>query len=184
MMYGDVPITCETINVKRPAYKGIGVGVIITCEKGEFRGGRGGGKVIAPDGSELAKWKGGQGAHYGKFIDAVVKNDSSVLTSEVESAGYSSDLAHVSNIAYKCGEDLPLDEVMKRFGHDEDLKESIARYGDIRTSHGVDPALKWIYGSKLTFDNKQHKFVGEGADKANPLMTRTYRKGFEVTDKV
>lgn len=184
MMYGDVPITCETINVKRPAYQGIGVGVIINCEKGEFRGGRSGGKVLAPDGSELAKWKGNGNGHYGKFIEAIEKNDASVLNSEVESAGYSSDLAHVSNIAYKAGKAMAHEEVMQRFGHDDDLKESIARYGTIRESHGVDANVKWTYGSKLTFDNKQAKFVGEGADAANPLMTRPYRKGFEVTDEV
>ncbi|MBX2852366.1 MAG: Gfo/Idh/MocA family oxidoreductase [Phycisphaeraceae bacterium] len=184
MMYGDVPITCETINLKRPAYKGIGVGVIINCEKGEFRGGRGGGKVLAPDGSELAKWKGNQSAHYGKFIDAIQKNDKSVLTSEIESAGYSSDLAHVSNIAYKVGRPMPQEQVMERFGHDDDLKQSIARYGKIRTDNGVDAGIKWTYGSKLTFDNKQGRFVGEGAKAANPLMTREYRKGFEVTGEV
>lgn len=184
MMYGDVPITCETINLNRPNYKGVGVGVIITCEKGEFRGGRGGGKVLAPDGSELASWKGNQNAHYGKFIDAIRANDTSLLTSEVESAGYSSDLAHVSNIAYKVGQSLPQGEVLKRFGHDDDLKESIERYAKIRKDNGVDEAIKWTYGSKLTFDNKQHKFVGEGAEAANPLMTRTYRKGYEVTNAV
>jgi predicted dehydrogenase len=184
MMYGDVPVTCETINLKRPNYKGIGVGVIVSCEKGEFRGGRGGGKVLAPDGSELASWKGNQSAHSGKFIEAIQQNDKSILTSEVESAGYSSDLAHVSNIAYKVGKTMPQEEVMERFGHDDDLKESVARFGKIRTDNGVDAGIEWTYGSKLTFDNKQGKFVGEGADKANPLMTREYRKGFEVTDKV
>lgn len=184
MMYGDVPITCETINLKRPAYKGIGVGVIINCEKGEFRGGRGGGKVLAPDGSVLAQWKGNQGAHYGKFIEAIKANDSSLLTSEVESAGYSSDLAHVSNICYKSGDQVAHEEAMERFGHDADLKESIARYAEIRKNGGVDPSVKWTYGRKLTFDNSKGKFVGTDADKANPLMTRTYRKGFEVTDKV
>ena len=182
MMYGDVPITCETINLKRPNYKGVGVGVIVSCEKGEFRGGRGGGKVLAPDGSELAKWGGNQNAHYGKFIEAIQKNDKSVLSSEVESAGYSSDLAHVSNIAYKVGQEVAHEEVMERFGHDEDLKESIARYGTIRKDNGVDAAVKWTYGSKLTFDNKKGQFVGDGAKAANPFMTRPYRKGFEVTD--
>ncbi|MEM6504599.1 MAG: Gfo/Idh/MocA family oxidoreductase [Planctomycetota bacterium] len=184
MMYGDVPITCETINLKRPAYKGVGVGVIINCEKGEFRGGRGGGKVLAPDGSELAKWKGGQGAHYGRFIEAIQKNDRNVLTSECESAGYSSDLAHVSNIAFKAGKTMAEGEVMERFGHDGDLKESIARYAKIRKDNGVDAGIQWTYGSKLAFDNSKGKFVGEGADKANPLMTRAYRKGFEVTDEI
>lgn len=184
MMYGDVPITCETINLKRPAYKGVGVGVIINCEKGEFRGGRGGGKVLAPDGSELASWKGGQNAHYGNFIDAIIQNKRSILASECESAGYSSDLAHVSNIAYKSGQAMPHDAVMERFGHDDDLKESIARYAKIRKDNGVDANIQWTYGSKLTFDNSKGKFVGEGADQANPLMTRVYRKGFEVTDKV
>ena len=79
---------------------------------------------------------------------------------------------------------MPQEEVMERFGHDDDLKESVARYGTIRTDNGVEAGVEWTYGSKLTFDNKQGKFVGEGADKANPLMTREYRKGFEVTDEV
>ena len=106
MMYGDVPITCETINLKRPQYKGVGVGVIVTCEKGEFRGGRGGGKVFADDGSEVAQWRGGQGSHYGRLIEAIIKGDRSELTSEVESAAYSSGLAHVSNIAYRTGSEV------------------------------------------------------------------------------
>jgi len=49
---------------------------------------------------------------------------------------------------------------------------------------GVDADIMWTYGSKLTFDNKKGQFVGEGADAANPLMTREYRKGFEVKDEV
>jgi len=184
MMYGDVPITCETINIKRPDYKGVGVGIIVTCEKGEFRGGRGGGKVLAPDGSELASWKGGGGSHYGEFITAIKKNDASVLTSEVESAAYSSALAHASNICYRTGDQVAHEEAMERFGHDEDLKESIARYGDIRKKGGVEESVKWTYGRKLNFDSKKMLFVGEGADKANKLVSREYRKGFEITDQV
>ncbi len=184
MMYGDVPITCETINLKRPNYRGVGVGVIITCEKGEFRGGRGGGKVYAPDNSVLAEWKGGQGAHYGKFIEAIEKNDRSVLTSEVESAAYSSGLAHVSNIAYRVGDAVPHAEAMERFGHDDDLKESISRFAEIRKNAGVPDGLQWIYGPKLRFDSAKMHFVGEHAHRANPYVTRLYRKGFEVTHTV
>ena len=185
MMYGDVPITCETINLKRPSYKGVGVGVIVTCEKGEFRGGRGGGKVYSPDGKEtLAQWRGGQGAHYGKFIEAIQANDASILTSEVGSAGYSADLAHMSNICYRTGENIAHDEVMKQFGHDEDLKESIARYADIRANGGVDAGVKWTYGRKLTFDSKKMEFTGTDAAKANALVSRPYRKGFEITSQV
>lgn len=184
MMYGDVPITCETINVKRPNYKGIGVGVIITCEKGEFRGGRGGGKVYAPDDSVLAEWRGGQGSHYSKFIDAVRAHDRSLLTSEVESAAYSADLAHVSNICYRVGDTLPHEEVLKRFGHDEDLQESINRYAVIRENAGVDPSVLWTYGPKLTFDSSKMHFIGEHSEAANPSCTRLYRKGYEVSHTV
>ena len=184
MMYGDVPITCETINVRRPNYRGVGVGVIVTCENGEFRGGRGGGKVYAEDGSELAAWRGGQGAHYGKFIDAIRAGDNSILTSEIESAAYSSGLAHVSNIAYRCGEQVPHAEVLERFGHDEDLVESINRYAEIRTSHNVDPGVQWTYGARLTFDNDRRHFIGENSHNANHYVTRLYRPGFEVPYEV
>ena len=184
MMYGEVPITCETINLKRPNYKGVGVGVIITCEKGEFRGGRGGGKVLAPDGSELASWKGNGNSHYGDFIRAIQANDASILNSEVESAAYSAGLAHVSNIAYRVGKDVAHAEVMQRFGRDADLKESIARYADIRKEGGVEESVKWTYGPKLTFNSKEMRFTGEGATPANELVSRKYRKGYEVTDTV
>eukprot|EP00752_Nemacystus_decipiens_P016609 g14849.t1 len=185
MRYGGVPITCETINLNRPSYKGVGVGVIISCENGEFRGGRSKGKVFDASGNEVESWdRASQNAHYGNFIDAIQNNDASLLRSEVESAGYSSDLAHISNIAYKAGQSMAEQEVLERFGHDDDLKESIARYAKVRQDNGVDPGVQWTYGSKLTFDNKQGKFVGDHADKANPLMTRAYRKGFEVTDEV
>jgi predicted dehydrogenase len=180
MMYGDVPITCETINLKRPNYKGVGVGVIITCEKGEFRGGRGGGKFYAPDGSELESWRGNQNEHYGRFVQAIQQNDTSVLTSEIESAAYSSGLAHVSNIAYRVGDAMPHAEVLERFGHDDDLTESINRYAEIRKNAGVDPSAKWTYGPKLHFDSKKMHFVGEHSHLANPYVTRLYRKGYEV----
>ncbi|MEM1355603.1 MAG: Gfo/Idh/MocA family oxidoreductase [Planctomycetota bacterium] len=184
MMYGDVPITCETINLKRPNYRGVGVGVIVTCENGEFRGGRGGGKVFAPDGSELARWGGNQNAHYGKFIQALRAGDRNVLTSEVESAAYSSGLAHISNIAYRTGSQVAHAEVLERFGHDEDLQESINRYADIRKGGGVEESVSWTYGPKLTFDSSQMQFVGEGSGPANQLVTREYREGFEVKDEV
>lgn len=184
MMYGDVPITCETINLRRPNYKGVGVGVIISCENGEFRGGRGGGKVLAPDGSELASWRGNQNAHYPQFIEAIRKNDHTILNSEVESAAYSSGLAHVSNIAYRVGDAVPHPEAMERFGHDADLKESIARFGEIRQNGGVPEDAKWTYGPKLHFDSKKMHFVGEHSYLANPYVTRLYRKGYEVTHEV
>jgi len=184
MMYGDVPITSETINLRRPDYRGVGVGVIVTCENGEFRGGRGGGKVYAPDNSVLAEWRGNQNAHYGKFIDAVRANDNTLLTSEVESAAYSAGLAHVSNIAYKVGDALPHAEVLERFGYDEDLVESINRFAQIRANNGVDAGLRWTYSPKLHFDNEKMHFIGERSAFANPYITRLYRPGFEVPYEV
>ena len=42
----------------------------------------------------------------------------------------------------------------------------------------------YTVGDKLTFDAASEKFVGTGAEAANPLLSRAYRAGFVVPEQV
>ena len=77
--WGGVPVLFETRNLwvkpdlnAAPNFNGSRVGVIVTCEDGEFRGGRGGGIVYDNKGKKMKPFKGDGGFdHFPAFIRAV-----------------------------------------------------------------------------------------------------------------
>lgn len=90
-------------------------------------------------GTGMDRGAGGTDGHFANFIEAVRKQDKSILTGPVETAHLSSGLAHLGNIAYRTGR-------------------------------------------VLEFDPTTEKFVND--PEADQYLTREYRKGFEVPDKV
>ena len=82
--YGnDIPVIFEVRNLyqkeKEKQHIGAfgkrkGPSIIVTCEKGEFRGGRGGGKFFDNDGKVVHQVHGGND-HYQNFVDAVRNSD-------------------------------------------------------------------------------------------------------------
>ena len=89
--------------------------------------------------SGMDRGAGGTDGHFANFIEAVRKQDKSILNAPVETAHLSSGLAHLGNIAYQT--------------------ERV-----------------------LTFDPKEEKFINDA--EANKMLTRDYRKGYEVPKKV
>jgi hypothetical protein len=69
----------------------------------------------------------------------------------------------------------------KAFGDNKDAYETLARMEEHLGANGVKlENTEYILGKKLAFDPKTEKFADE---KANALLTREYRKGFEVPAK-
>lgn len=195
--YEGVPCIHETCDIPRPhpdnadrsvAYNkdGVTVGVMITCEEGEFRGGRGGGVVVDPDGNVIKRYRGGSGdRHVANFLDAVRARDASILNSEVETAAVSAGMAHVSNIAYRVGSEMTPQQAEQALGTTDLHRESLDRYAGYLTERGVDLAQSpWTCGPKLVFDSDAVRFTGTMSDAANALVRRSYREGFEVPEEV
>ncbi|HNR37227.1 MAG TPA: gfo/Idh/MocA family oxidoreductase, partial [Candidatus Hydrogenedentes bacterium] len=55
-----------------------------------------------------------------------------------------------------------------------------ARVGHIASAHCHLGNIAYRLGATLTFDPASEQFTGPDAAKANPLLKREYREGFEV----
>lgn len=189
----DIPVIFEVRNLHQKGDKanvgqygrGPGVGIIITCEKGEFRGGRGGGSFHSLDGEKLESFKGDAGStHMQNFVDCVRNNTPEKLRSPIESAFYSSCMSHLANISVLSGREAERAEIASVVSQREPMAEVFDRFNSQLDVWEVDPAEeKWTIGPELTFDPKAEKFTaGENIATANDLVRRKDRKGYEVPE--
>ena len=165
--------------------RGPGVGIIITCKDGEFRGGRGGGAFYDKNGKEIQKFKGDAGkTHMQNFVDAVVSGDASKLRSPVESAFYSSSMSHLANISVRVGKTMSQSELHDELGYNGLASEVVDRFGKQLKLWNVDTKkTPWNLGTELTFDSKTEKFTaGQNLEAANALVRRKDRKPYVVPE--
>jgi len=187
----DIPVIFEVRNLHQKgndkgAYRnGPGVGIHITCEKGEFRGGRGGGAFYDNDGKKVESFKGDSGrTHMQNFVDAVRSNDASMLRSPIESAFYSSCMSHLANISVLSGKDVDGDRLQNNLLGNALASEAYARFAEQLAEWKVDTTkTPWQQGSWLTFDGESEQFTeGENVSAANALVRRDCRKPYIVPE--
>ncbi len=164
-------------------YKGIRVGVIVTCEGGEFRGGRGGGYVLAPDGkTRLAKFPGDAGAgHARNFIDAIRSRRAEDLRAPVGQAHQSAALSHLANVSLQGGETMNLSDLRAALPDREDLREILDRQLAQLKHWNVDPrSTPCSLGAALTLDPATESLVSP--DSCRKFYQPEYRKEFTVPE--
>ncbi len=124
---------------------------------------------------------GGDDGHFTNFVKAVRANDQKLLNADILEGHLSSALCHLGNISYRLGAEKPMSEVAKVSDRKAD-QEAINRMVEHLKSNDVDPA-KAIgrVGPLLEIDPKTERFLGNN-EKANAMLTREYRNGFEVKD--
>ena len=125
------------------------------------------------------------GGPFGSWLHAVRSRKAEDLNADVEIAHYSAALCHLANISYRLGEKVPFDKKTGRLG---DNREVVETFENLRQNlKGVGVKLEeteYTLGKVLTMDPKEERFTGEGAEKANALLTRKYRKPFVMPEKV
>ena len=164
-------------------YKGIRTAIIVTGEKGEFRGGRGGGYVLGPDGvTKMAKFPGDAGGnHMQNFIDAVRSRRSQDLAAPISSAHKSAALAHYANISLRTGEQIPLEKIPSAIPQTELFADVIARQHKQLHDWNIDFAkVTCSVGAKVSIDPKTGLVSGSNAIKA--FNVPNFRKGYEVPE--
>ena len=165
--------------------KGASIGVIIECENGTM--------VICSyeaavvydnDGKEIKRFKGGA-SHYENFLAAVKSRKHTELNADILEGHLSSALCHTGNISYLLGKQTPQQEILAKIKADKNANESFGRMLEHLKINEVDiektPAT---LGPVLTMDPKTERFTGSGADKANALLKRNYRKPYVINDVV
>jgi predicted dehydrogenase len=130
------------------------------------------------DGEVIKRFKGGED-HFGNFIKAVRSRKVEDLNADILEGHLSSALCHLGNISYRLGDEQPFGQTPKAFAKDKDAGETFERMEQHLKDNKISlDDLKCRVGRKLTLEPTKEVFVDD--KDANALLTREYRKGFEV----
>jgi predicted dehydrogenase len=161
-------------------FRGSGIGVIVQCENGH---------VLIPsysaaqamdgDGKVIKKWQGG-GNHYRNFVEAVNSRDRSKLNGEIMEGHLSSALCHTGGVSHQLGKPARYDEIKEQIGDHELFLASFERIAKHLEANGIDirQSASLTLGADLKMDGKKETFTNN--EKARQMLSRPYRKGFEV----
>ena len=121
--------------------------------------------------------------HFGNFIAAVRSRKPSDLNAEILEGHLSSSLCHLANISYRLGELVPFNPRTKAFGDDRDAYETLERMELHLEKGNRIPTADVLYrlGRRLAVDAQAETIQGD--PEAARLLTREYRKPFEVPGK-
>jgi predicted dehydrogenase len=121
------------------------------------------------------------GGAWGSFLQAVRSRNVEDLNADIEHGHYSAALCHLANISYRLGEQVSFDQKARALSEDPEVAQTFENVRANLEAVGVNLArTKYQLGRVLKFDPKREHFVGEGASKANALLTRNYRKPYVV----
>lgn len=193
--YGDTTLIFEVRGLTTGDYLGEKVGNIVHLDGGTLVGGNGGRVRFYPKGSTktaplpkvdavLGPETSGREAHFRNFIAAVRSRKTTDLNADILEGHYSSALCHLANISYRLGSDAPFHTETCAFGDDHEAYEALGRMEEhLSSANGVKLAEQtYRIGRKLAVDPKTEQFAGNA--EANALLTRPYRKPFDVPEKI
>jgi predicted dehydrogenase len=180
--YGDAQLIFEVRGLKTDPFRKAGVGNIFHCENGivvcpNYHSGI----VFDNDGKELARFN-GQANHFENFLKAVRSRKETDLNADILEGHLSSALCHLGNISYRLGE--PQESIKDSvFYNNIEGAEALSRMEKHLKDNKVElDKTQLRVGRKLKINNETESFVND--KEADKLLTREYRKGFEVPSKI
>jgi predicted dehydrogenase len=201
--YGNKTIVFETrglatapICIPNSTTAGTLVGVIVYGTKGFALQGfslkgqtYGHSAIFDPEGNLIKEFKSADN-HYANFVNAVIKNDPSIVTADARCGALSAAISHLGNISYYLNETKKisvgeLSAELKKIKTDDDNEETLNRTVAHLKSNKVDlDKTPLSLGAYLKIDVENETFTNN--ESANQLLSRDYRKGYEVPtpDKV
>jgi predicted dehydrogenase len=170
-------------NRNMPDYQGAQIGVVLDCD---------GGRMVIPSydsakafdksGREIKSWRGGAD-HYANFISAMRSRRTGDLNAEILEGHLSSGLCHTGNISYLLGKKLSPGAIREKLQDMPEASETFGRLSEHLAANGVDLNAKpAVLGEFLHMDVRNERFASNR--RANEMLTREYRKGFEVPENV
>ncbi|MCX6369333.1 MAG: Gfo/Idh/MocA family oxidoreductase [Armatimonadetes bacterium] len=177
--YGDKQLIFEVRGLPTEKFMGADIGDIVYGENGYvvFTSSYGKAAAFDKEGKPLETFSGG-GDHFAAFIKAVKSRQQSDLAAPVLEGHLSSALCHLGNVSYRLGKEG--DPAKSNF-ENKPFGEAYSRMMQhLTANNALTPDAKLRFGASLKFDPKKERFVGAGDSEANKLLTREYRKGFEL----
>ena len=192
--YDGIPFVIDVRNLpdpwRRPGggarYLNWGGGNCIQCEDAMVKLSRGGGGAYNKQDKRIHQYKGdGGSAHAQNFIDCLRSGRREDLAAEIEVGHLSTVVCHQANIAWRAGAEATLDEIHHSMQSHQDALYTLTDMLQQLAGNSVDLTKKpFVLGPQLTYDRKQERFVGAGADKANKYITCSYREPFVMPKNV
>ena len=188
MDFGQTQLIFEVRGLSGAGYRGQSVGNVFHLENGVIAGNRfyprgetGAGEAIP----QMEARRGPGANHFANFIAAVRSRRVADLNADIEEGHYSSALCHLANISMQMGTNAPFTPRTRAFGDNAQALEAVERMeahlsGAPHNLRLADLQLK--VGPRLEVQARTENFNGN-AD-ANRLLTRQYREGFVVPDRV
>jgi hypothetical protein len=160
--------------------------MVVECEGGYFRGGRGGGWAYDNNNKRIKQFPGDGGReHQSNFINAMRNRKVGDLRANMLEGHITASMCHMANISYRLGRKEPVGKIKKIIAGNDILKESFDSCLVHLKANNVDMASEPLtIGPYLTFDQTSEKFVGEFSDMANMYIRRNYREPFIVPEHV
>jgi len=153
-------------------------------EEGAIKGGK-----FYPKGSDKAEnlvdveYTCHPGGNFGNFINCVRSRKQEELNAPVTQAHPAAACCHLGNISYRLGQLASFDKTPPVLGDDKDAIEAFGNMKEHLKRHDVKlEEIQCAVGSKLQFDPKTEKFIGN--PRADALLTRPYREPFVVPENV
>ena len=187
MDFGQTQLIFEVRGLSSTGFRGQTVGNVFHLEQGVIAGnrffarGEGAGEAIP----QMQARRGPGSGHFGNFIAAVRSKRVADLNADIEEGHYSSALCHLANISMRMGQNVAFTPRTRAFGDNREALEAVERMeahlsGAPHNLRLADLQLK--VGPRLQVQARSEDFNGNA--EANRLLTRQYREGFVVPDRV
>ena len=125
------------------------------------------------------------GGPFGSFLASVRSGKTKDINAPIDKGHYASAICHLGNVSYRLGKEVPFSHRPKTLGDNKQVLETLEMIQENLGGVGVKlDQTNYCLGPLLKIDAKAEQFVGENSAAANKLLTREYRKGFVVPEKV
>lgn len=132
------------------------------------------------EGNEVRAWSGADD-HFKNFVDAVRKQDASLIRGKVEDGHVSAGLCHMGNDSLALGQSATRGEIERAVASEPTLSHAFDRMMGHLDLNGIDLAeTPLTFGASLRFDAAAGRYLDNEA--ANTRMRGTYAEGFEVPE--